>query len=150
LARAINPSDTSDFSDPRGRQTVEIRSPDGSAIFHLLLAGLTTAAEYGLMEEGMIELADKTKVEGNVFENKERLADLEPLPGSCVACSRLLSERRDLYEERGVFPPSVIDYVINLLAKEKDEHLNAELAHMSAEERLHATRRLMHNDMHRH
>ncbi len=150
LARMVNPTEPEEYSDERGRQTVEIRSPDGSAIFHLLLAGLTTAAEYGLTEEGMIELAKSAFVEGNVFKNQEKIAELEALPGSCVACSKLLDERRDLYEHRGVFPSSVIDYVVALLAEENDEHLNRDLSQMSAEERLHTTRELMHHDMHRH
>jgi glutamine synthetase len=149
LARQVNPAETAHFADERGRQTVELRSPDGSALFHLLLAGLATAAEHGLTQPGMQELAERTFVEGNIFDDPELLARLEPLPGSCVACSRLLAERRAMYEEFGVFPPSMIDYVVRLLAKEKDENLNRELAHMPAEERLTATRQVMHRDIHR-
>ena len=150
LAKSVNPQEPSTFVDDRGRQTVEIRSPDGSALFHLLLAGLVTAAEYGLTSPGMLELADRTYVEGNIFENPELLARLEALPGSCVACSRLLAQRRGMYDEFGVFPPSVIDYVVDLLAKENDEHLNRQLSRMPAEERLTATRQIMHRDLHKH
>ncbi len=150
LAATVNPDEPQDYKDDGGRQTVEIRSPDGSAMFHLLLAGLTTAAEYGLTADGMVELAEKTRVQGNIFADKKKLQTLEPLPGSCVACSRLLKKRRGMYEEFGVFPPSVIDYMAKLLEQEQDEHLNKKLSVMSAEERLHTTRDLMHNDMHRH
>jgi len=150
LAKVVNPGETAAFVDERGVQTVEIRSPDGSAMFHLLLAGLTTAAEYGLTQPGMIELAQRTRVEGNIFADKGLVEGLEALPGSCVACSRLLDERRAMYEEFGNFPKQVIDYVINLLAREDDEHLNKQLSQMPAEERLHATRKVMHKDLHRH
>jgi glutamine synthetase len=150
LARVVNPEEKSDFVDERGVQTVEIRSPDGSAMFHLLLAGITTAAQYGLTHEGMVELAGKTRVQGNIFADKALLDRLEPLPGSCVAASRLLAERRSMYEEDGCFPPRVIDSVIEALARENDEHLNSNLSHMSAEERLTATRDLMHKDINRH
>jgi glutamine synthetase len=150
LAKKVNPNEPEHYRDARGRQTVELRSPDGSAIFHLLLAGLTTAAEYGLTKEGMIDLAKRTFVKGNIFEEKEKLSELEPLPGSCVACSNLLNQRRSMYEEFGVFPKTVIDYVVSLLAKEDDLHLNSRLSRMTAEERLHTTRKLMHHDMHRH
>lgn len=150
LARKVNPKETSVYVDERGRQTVELRSPDGSALFHLLLAGLTTAAEYGLTADGMEELADKTFVTTNIFRDPEVLARLEALPGSCVACARLLRERRGMYEDFGVFPPSVIDYVADLLTKEGDEHLNRALSKMPAEERLTATRQVMHRDLHRH
>ena len=62
LARVVNPDEPDTYRDERGSQTVEIRSPDGSALFHLLLAGLTTAAEYGLTQDGMVELAQRTRV----------------------------------------------------------------------------------------
>jgi glutamine synthetase len=150
LARVVNPSEPEAWEDRRGRQTVELRSPDGSAMYHLLLAGLTTAAEYGLSHDRSLELTRTTRVDGNIFDDKKKCAELEPLPGSCVACSRLLNERRDLYEDFGVFPPRVIDHVIRLLAQENDEHLNTTLGKMSAEERLTLTRQLMHKDIHRH
>ncbi|MBI4703619.1 MAG: glutamine synthetase [Deltaproteobacteria bacterium] len=149
LAQAVNPDEPGRYVDPRGHQTVEIRSPDGSAFFNLLLAGLTTAAGYGLTHDGMEELAAKTKVVGNIFEDPTLVARLEPLPGSCVAAARLLRERRELYEKEGVFPPEVVDYVVDKLMREDDERLNQTLAHMSAEERLTATRQIMHRDIHR-
>ena len=150
LAGVVNPRDTENYVDPRGRQTVEIRSPDGSASFHLLLAGLTTAAEYGLTHEGMSELAERAHVDGNVFSEPEKMSHLEALPNSCVRCARLLGERRGMYEDFGVFPQQVIDHQIGLLMRENDEHLNSDFSKLPAEERLTATRELMHKDIHRH
>ncbi|MCU0664869.1 MAG: glutamine synthetase, partial [Myxococcota bacterium] len=150
LSRMVNPQQTTEYKDSRGRQTVEIRSPDGSAHSHLLLAGLTTAAEYGLTQTGTIDLAQRTYVEGNIFSDKALLSRLEALPGSCVACARLLRDRRDMYDRFGLFPESVINYVCELLEQERDENLNQELARMSAEERLVTTRQIMHSVIHRH
>lgn len=150
LAGVVNPHETGEYVDERGRQTVEIRSPDGSALFHLLLAGITTAAEYGLLNDESLELTANTQVQGNIFDAAGGFERLEPLPGSCVACSRLLEERRKLYDGFGVFPTRVVDYVVRLLMRENDEHLNHDLSKMSAEERLTTTRRLMHKDIHRH
>jgi glutamine synthetase len=150
LAKVVNPADDQGYVDSRGRQTVEIRSPDGSASFHLLLAGITTAAEHGLTSEGMLAVAERTNVEGNVFSDKKVMESLEPLPSSCVQCARLLDERRDMYEKGGVFPPRVIDYQIELLKNEDDEKLNRDFSRLPAEERLIATRELMHKDIHRH
>jgi len=150
LAKVVNPNEQEGYQDLRGRQTVEIRSPDGSASFYLLLAGITTAAEYGLTDAGALELAARTRADGNVFADRELLARLEPLPASCVQCARLLGERRAMYEEFGVFPPAVIDHQIALLNRENDEHLNREFSQLTAEERLIATRELMHKDIHRH
>ena len=115
-----------------------------------LLAGITTAAEYGLTTDGMLERAEETNVEGNVFSDKEVMQRLEPLPASCVQCARLLGERRAMYEKDGVFPPNVIDHQIELLSAEDDEKLNRDFARLPAEERLVATRDLMHKDIHRH
>ena len=57
LAHVVNPQETRGYTDKRGRQTVELRSPDGSAHFHLLLAGIATAAEWGLSNPSSVELA---------------------------------------------------------------------------------------------
>ena len=98
----------------------------------------------------MLERAEQTNVEGNVFSDKEVMDRLEPLPASCVQCARLLDERRAMYEDAGVFPSSVIDYQIELLKSEDDEKLNRDFSRLPAEERLVATRELMHKDIHRH
>ncbi len=150
LARLINPSETTDYQDARGRQTVEIRSPDGSAFGHLLLAGLVTSADYGLSQPDSLEVAKRTHVEGNIFKDPALLARLDALPPSCVHAARVLREQRALYDEYGVFPPHVIDHVCSLFEIEDDEHLSAKLESMSDEERLAYTRRMMHRDIHRH
>jgi hypothetical protein len=78
------------------------------------------------------------------------MSHLEALPNSCVRCAHLLGERREMYEEFGVFPSQVIDHQMALLMKENDEHLNSDFSKLPAEERLTATRELMHKDIHRH
>jgi glutamine synthetase len=82
LARQINPQQTEMFQETEGRQTVELRSPDGSALIHLLLAGIVMSAEYGLKDPGSLALAERLKVEGNIFANPELLSDLPVLPKS--------------------------------------------------------------------
>jgi len=67
-----------------------------------------------------------------------------------VQCARLLGERRAMYEGFGEFPRAIIDHQIALLSRENDEHLNHEFSQLTAEERLIATRELMHKDIHRH
>jgi glutamine synthetase len=151
LSQRVNPNGSATpYKNSRSVQTVELRSPDGSALFHLLLAGLTTAAEYGLTTAGMKELALRSYVEGDIFKDKELLARLEALPGSCVACANLLEQRREMYDKFGVFPASVLNYVIKMLRMEEDENLNREINQMPAEERLALMHRVMHRDIHRH
>ncbi|MGA2363685.1 MAG: glutamine synthetase family protein [Candidatus Aminicenantales bacterium] len=158
LAKKVNPRQAEDFKGvPGGRQTVELRSPDGSALIHLVLAGITMAANWAFggdpslfKERGPLELAEKLYVKGNIFSDKELLKKLPVLPASCVESSRLLLQKRDLYERDGVFPPAVIDYVARMLQAENDEFMNKQLAGLPAHDRLHEIRKIMHKDLHKH
>lgn len=157
LAKRLNPQEVAPFEDLQSRQTVELRSPDGSAIVHLLLAGIVMAADWAFREDDSLfkknlplELADKLYVQGNIFTDQSLLKKLPTLPRSCVESSRILLEKRELYERDGVFPPSVIDYMARLLQAENDEGMNQKLADLPADDRLHETRKIMHKDLHRH
>lgn len=157
LANRANPLETGAADDIPSRQTVELRSPDGSAITHLILAGIAMAADWAFRDSlslfkgfGPLELAERLHVKGNIFTDKELLARLPSLPTSCVESSRILIAKRELYERDGVFPPSVIDYVARHLENENDENMNAKLIDLPADDRLHETRKIMHKDLHRH
>ncbi|OQY27697.1 MAG: glutamine synthetase [Candidatus Cloacimonetes bacterium 4572_55] len=151
LAKILNPQQLNDLDNTVGQQTVEIRTPDGSAITHLLLAGLTAAAEWGLTHsEESLNLAKDLYVTGNIFNNKELLNKLTSLPQSCQASSRILLEKRELYERDNLFPTSIIDYMAKLLQKENDEFINPHLIGLTTDDRLHETRKIMHKDLHRH
>ena len=157
LSRLVNANDHEPFRVEDGRQTVELRSPDGSAITHLLLAGMVMSADWAFNDNrtlfgdaGPLELADRLYVKGNIFTDAELLKRLPVLPTSCVGSARVLRQKRELYERDGIFPASIVDYVIRLLEKEKDEDMNARLADLPADDRLHETRRIMHKDLHRH
>ncbi len=157
LGRRVNPADTAEFVDERGgRQTVEIRSPDGSAMIHLALAGIAMAANWAFRSDltlfkdyGPLELADNLYVKGNIFADKDLLKRLPALPASCVESSRVLLQKRGLYERDGVFPPSVIDYTAAMLQAENDEFMNKKLSDLPAHQRLHEIRQIMHKDLHK-
>jgi glutamine synthetase len=157
LAKRLNPQESASFEDQQSRQTVELRSPDGSAIIHLLLAGIVMAADWAFREDGSLfkdnlplELADRLCVQGNVFTDQTLLRKLPALPRSCVESSRILLAKRDLYERDGIFPPSIIEYMARLLQAEDDELMNQKLVDLPADDRLHETRKIMHKDLHRH
>jgi glutamine synthetase len=150
LTKKLNPQQEEDSRDSQGRQTVELRSPDGSAIVYLLLAGMTMAAEWGLTQPESLGIADSLYVSGNIFQDRELLNRLPALPSSCVGSARNLDKKREYYERDGVFPPSVINYVIRLLERENDEDMNRRLADLPADARLQETRKIMHKDLHRH
>ncbi|MFI5251699.1 MAG: glutamine synthetase beta-grasp domain-containing protein [Bacteroidota bacterium] len=150
LSRFLNPQQTTPFQDNEGRQTVELRSPDGSAVIHLLLAGITIAAEWGLTHKQSLDIAAKHYVSGNIFQDEKLLRSLPALPKSCIESSRILLKKREYYERDGIFPTSVIEYIAKLLQAENDEDMNCRLADLPADDRLDETRRIMHKDLHRH
>jgi glutamine synthetase len=150
LAKKLNVQQKEDLVQESGRQTVELRSPDGSALIHLLLAGITMAAEWGITHPDSIGIAEKLYVTGNIFKDETLLKSLAALPKSCIESARILLEKRNLYERSGVFPSSVIDYVATMLKKENDEFMNRTLIDLPADDRLHETRKIMHKDLHKH
>ncbi len=150
LAGNLNPQQRTKFVEREGRQTVELRSPDGSAIVHLLLAGITMAADWGLTNPESLATAEKLYGRGNIFKDPALLKTLTPLPTSCVESARILESKRALYERQGIFPPEMIDYVKQMLLEENDERMNTYLADLPADDRLHETRKIMHKDLHKH
>jgi len=124
-----NPCEKETEKDFNSRQTVEFRCPDGSADIYLLLAGLMVAARHGLESKNALDLAAKSYVESNIFEEKNRsLANqLKQLPGSCWQSADYLQKQRAVYEAFNVFPPRVIDGVMRKLKSYNDENLRSEI-----------------------
>jgi glutamine synthetase len=150
LAQKLNPKKMTPLQESKGRQTVELRSPDGSAIVHLLLAGIVMAAEWGLISSESLNIANRLKVTGNIFRNEKLMKKLPALPKSCVESSQILLEKRNLYERGNIFPSSIVEYMASLLQAENDENMNRHLMDLPADDRLHETRKIMHKDIHRH
>ncbi len=130
-----NPLETASHFDTTQKQTVEMRSPDGSADLYLLLAGLAVACRYGQEMEDALGLAEQTYVNVNIHkkENQDKLAALAQLPDSCAASADCLEKQRACFEQYGVFSPGVIDGVVAKLrgygdaALRKDIEKNPEL-----------------------
>jgi glutamine synthetase len=129
LCSQANPGEPSAKYDTTQKQTVEMRSPDGSANVYLLIAGLAVACRYGFENPNALEVAEKTYVNVNIHkdENKAILDSLSVLPDSCAASADCLAEQRSIYEERGVFAPTMIDGLIATLRKFEDRTLRADI-----------------------
>ncbi len=149
LAAIVNKTQEDCYRPEESRQTVELRSPDGSGIVYLLLAGITLAAEWGLTNTESLDIAEKLYVTGNIFKDKKILRSLPKLPKSCVESARILEKKRHLYERDGIFPETVLNYFAKRLKAEKDEFMNKHLSDLPAEDRLRETRAIMHGDIHR-
>ena len=113
------------------KQTVEMRSPDGSADLYQLLAGLCVACRHGFEMENALEVAEQTYVNVNIHDaaNADRLAQLAQLPDSCAASADCLERQRSIFEEQGVFSPAMIDGIIAQLRAFGDRTLRADIEH---------------------
>lgn len=122
-----NPQEGQSSCDTDGKQTIEIRSPDGSADLYHLFAGLIVAAQYGLEMEDALEKADTLYVDLKAEADQSTLDSFEQLPDSCVESSRQLEKRRAVFEKDGVFPAETIDNFIRTLRAFKDKGLSEKL-----------------------
>lgn len=146
LDQVMNPLETGDYSETLARPTIEYRSPDGSAFVLLLLAAVTICAEEGVIAPESIHVAKSLEVSP---DHPSEFGEFEQLPDTAVAAAETLDRGRAFFEERGV-PPRLIDVVIEKLKDESDVGLTEKLRALSAAERLAASRRLMHKDLHKH
>lgn len=129
MAGDANPQDEGDEPEFNGRQTVEIRCPDGSADIYLLLAGLAVAARYGLEREGTVDEAEKFYVDANTFfpETGKNQDGLPKLPASCWESAECLLKDREIYQRDDVFPLVVIDGIVKKLQGYNDQDLSDKL-----------------------
>ena len=120
-----NPEEKSAERDASFKQTVEIRSADGSADIYQLLAGVCVAARHGFEMPDALQVAERTYVDVNIHDGKHEdvLKGLGQLPDSCVASSRCLQRQRKIYEQKGVFSRSMIDGIIEQLRGYDDSRL---------------------------
>jgi glutamine synthetase len=126
-----NPLEKNDAVDFSHKQTIELRTPDGSANVYLLLAGMAVAARHGFEMENAVQYARDRYVSVNIFEHEEVLKRLDVLPDSCAASADLLERDRAIYEERGIFAPGLIDGIIKELRSYDDRTLRADIGNNS-------------------
>ncbi|MDE7025311.1 MAG: glutamine synthetase family protein, partial [Paramuribaculum sp.] len=107
------------------KQTVEIRSADGSADIYLLIAALAVACRHGYELENAQQIADDTYVNVNIHdaENANKASQLDHLPANCGESADALQQHRNIYEKNGVFAPRMIDGIISNLKSFNDKEL---------------------------
>jgi len=129
MCMTANPLEGESHYDTTQKQTVEMRSPDGSADLYQLIAGLAVACRYGFELDNALEIAERTYVNVNIHqkENADKLKDLAQLPDSCAASAECLQAQRAIFESHKVFSPAMIDGIISKLRSYDDRTLRAEL-----------------------
>jgi len=129
MIKDANPADKTEFQTMPSKQTVELRSPDGSADIYMLFAGLVVAVEHGLEMEDALKKAEEFYVDYNIFRNQQKAKkkNLESLPSSCWDSAECLLAQRDYFEKDGVFPSGVIENVVSKLKAFDDKGLSEKL-----------------------
>ncbi len=129
MSKIANPLEALSNYDTTQKQTVEMRSPDGSADLYQLIAGLAVACRYGFELDNALEIAEKTYVNVNIHqkENAHKLESLACLPDSCAASAECLQKQRAIFEKYGVFSPAMIDGIIAKLRSYNDTTLRSDL-----------------------
>lgn len=129
MCMLANPLEGPSHYDTAQKQTVEMRSPDGSADIYQLIAGLAVACRHGFEMENALEVAEKTYVNVNIHkeENADKLTSLAQLPDSCAASADCLEKQRAYFEKYNVFSPAMIDGIIAKLRAYNDTTLRSDL-----------------------
>ena len=118
MIKDANPQQQSPIPYVEGKQTIELRSPDGSADIYLLLAAIAVAVRHGLTMDRALEMADEKYVHVNIFkpEFRAKLDSLSKLPASCHESAEALAAARSWFEAEGIFPAGTLD---NMMARLK-------------------------------
>jgi len=121
MLRNANPEEPAGAVYPfENNQTVELRSPDGSANVHLLLAGMAVAARLGLEHPEALNVAEDLYVKADATQ----VQGLKELPASCFESADCLLRDRARYEEDGVFPPGLLDALVKGLKAYDDLNMS--------------------------
>lgn len=142
MCSQVNPLEPAGNADPE-RQTVELRSADGSANIYQLIAGIIAAARSGFEMPDALKLADELYVSVDIHKDKKKLAMLASLPDSCYASSEALKADREVFEAYGVFSPDMIDSIIQRQHDYRDKHLRSDVED-NRDEMLQMVRRYWH------
>ena len=129
MCSQANPLEQPSTSHKDQRQTVELRSADGSADVYQLIAAMVVAAREGFENPDALKHADDLYVSVDIHKdsNKEKLACLKALPDSCELSAEALERNRDTFEKDGVFNSAMIDGIINKLLSYRDRTLRSDI-----------------------
>ena len=135
MCKLANPLESPSHYDTTQKQTVEMRSPDGSADLYQLIAGLAVACRHGFEIDNALAIAEKTYVNVNIHqkENADKLKQLAQLPDSCAASAECLEKQRSIFEQHGVFSPAMLDGIISKLRSYGDRTLRSEIQNRKEE-----------------
>ncbi len=129
MAASANPNVQTDSPSKPEKQTIELRSPDGTADVYMLLAGIVISAAQGFLMPNALEIAEKLYVNVNIHQEdcRDKAKYLGHLPSSCVESAQALSNKRATFETNNIFPSGTIDHIIKTLMAFEDSDLREKL-----------------------
>lgn len=112
-----------------GKQTAELRVPDGSADIYHLLAAMIMAIQDGIEDPQSLKNAEKLKIEVNIFkdEHKHYQDELDHLPTSCYESAEELEKELNFYNKDNIFPIGTLKKTIDNLKSFNDKDLSERL-----------------------
>ena len=129
MIKDANPQERGEVPYVEGKQTAELRVPDGSADLYHLIAGMILAAKEGIQNSVSLKSAEQLYVNVNIFdkEHKNILDSLVALPTSCSQSADYLEKDRAFYENDNIFPKGTIDTFIKKLKSYNDKDMSERL-----------------------
>ncbi|MCD4791758.1 MAG: glutamine synthetase family protein [Bacteroidales bacterium] len=129
MIKDANPQERGEVPYVEGKQTAELRVPDGSADLYHLIAGMILAAKEGIQNSVSLKSAEQLYVNVNIFdkEHKNILDSLVALPTSCSQSADYLEKDRAFYEKNNIFPKGTIDTFIKKLKSYNDKDMSERL-----------------------
>lgn len=108
------------------RQTIEIRSADGSAHVQMLMAALAVAARRGFENPDALRVAADTFVDVNIHspEAAAKVASLAHLPASCEESAAALEAQREAFQAKDIFSEAMVTAQIEKLRRYGDSDLH--------------------------
>lgn len=129
MCSQINPLEEASDNTASDRQTVELRSADGSADIYQLIAAMVVAAREGFIMGNALGRAEDLYVNVDIHKDsyKDKLSSLRALPDSCSSSADALQNNREVFEKEGVFNPAMIDGIITRLKSYHDRTLRKDV-----------------------
>ncbi len=150
LADRVNPGKKSEPMKIDSMQTIELRVPDGSANVHQIVAGIAMAGEWGFTHaEESLKLTEKYYFKGKSLDDNKDV-DFPAMPATCAESADILEAKRGLYERDGIFPKSIIDFVLGQLRNENDRDMHKRISELYGKGKITEKKRILHKDIHKH
>ena len=127
MIKDANPVEIAEVPYIPGKQTAEFRVPDGSADIYHLLAGMVMAMQHGIELDNGLELAEKLKIEENIFENEGLINNLKQLPRSCFESADELEKEFSFFNQDNIFPIGTLKRFVKHLKSFDDKDLSERL-----------------------